>query len=165
MASSIAGVPPRPLTISATGRPAAVLARRDEPAEDLVHQGVGRRQGDARQAGLAVDAQAHLDLALAQREAGLPRGRDGTGAHATPIVRTSEATARASAATSASERPASAAAPATLWTRIVPANPRRPACPAASASGDIIRHEDHLHGEPLARARSAARPKLRRSPV
>jgi hypothetical protein len=35
----------------------------------------------------------------------------------------------ASAATFSRERPAAAAAPATLWTRTVPANPLRPAMP------------------------------------
>ena len=45
---------------------------------------------------------------------------------ATPIEPTPVDAARASAATSSSDAPAAAAAPATLWTKTVPATPRRP---------------------------------------
>ncbi len=82
-----------------------------------------------------------------------------------PMLNSASLAASASALTSASDRPASAAAPATLCTSTVPAMPRRPTAPPSSASATSSRTITSSTPMPDARAISAARPKLSRSPV
>jgi hypothetical protein len=96
-----------------------------------------------------VDAQAQLDLVLAEREARPTGGRDGAGDRATPIVPTNQAAARASAATSARFRPASAAAPATLWTKDRPGQPAPTRIRGRGGQHHVVGHDHHLDAEPL----------------
>ena len=81
---------------------------------------------------------------------------------ATPSERMSFAAARAAAATSASGAPNSARWPAILWTKSVPATPRGWAMSGSAMSSATMTVSTF---RPSARARSAARPKLSRSPV
>ena len=71
----MSGVPPKPLT----SRMASPRSARS-PAigrDHLVGDRIGRRELDAPAAGLAVDADAHLHLVLAEREGRLAGGRHG----------------------------------------------------------------------------------------
>ena len=81
---------------------------------------------------------------------------------AMPRVRTAAAVRRASAATSASGAPEAAAWPAALWTKSVPASPRGRAASGRAMSSATSTVSTR---RPSARARSAARPKFRRSPA
>jgi hypothetical protein len=80
MASSIVGVPPRLLTSRTARSPAARRHGVEDRAEQAVDEGVGRLQRSAPDARLAVDAQAQLDLVVAEREARAADGRDRAGA-------------------------------------------------------------------------------------
>ena len=86
-------------------------------------------------------------------------------ATATPTVPTDAAASIASSLTALRLRPESAAAPATLCTNRVPARPRRPATPRGGGSAQSSPTTTISTSYPSSFARSAARPKLRRSPV
>ena len=82
MASSIAGVPPRPLTSRATRSPASEPASARIGVEQAVDQRIGRLERRATDARLAVDAQAQLDLVSPSVKPGWPaagtvQGRQG----------------------------------------------------------------------------------------
>ncbi len=93
-----------------------------------------------------ADAEAELDLVFAKREAGLACGGHDAGskrdAHGTDVLRCrpGEAGQR-----SRGHRRASAAAPAILCTRMVPAMPRRRALRHGVAQGDVVGDDHNFH--------------------
>ena len=166
IASSIGGVPPSPFTSSATRcRLRDHLSRAACPGSH--RPPVRRFQLATPHALLAVDAEAEFHFVLAEREAGLARGRHGAGAerHAHGAERCRRGAA--SATTARVERPAAAAAPATLCTstdRQCRASVRVFA--PCRAARHRRRRRPPFVGHVLAGvASAAARPKLRRSPV
>ena len=86
-------------------------------------------------------------------------------ATATPTVPTDAAHCIASSLTAFKSRPELAAAPATLCTKSVPAKPLRPATPSGGGSAQSSPTTTISTLYPSSLARSAARPKFRRSPV
>mmetsp|Transcript_4326 Transcript_4326/g.17238 ORF Transcript_4326/g.17238 Transcript_4326/m.17238 type:complete len:225 (-) Transcript_4326:502-1176(-) len=86
-------------------------------------------------------------------------------ATATPTVPTHAAACIASSFTAVKPRPELAAAPATLCTKSVPANPRLPATPSGGGSAQSSPTTTISTLYPSSLARSAARPKFKRSPV
>ena len=164
MASSIGGVPPRPLTSTPRRHPFTDNAwlRDSSMLSTMVSAG---SMADLRTPFSPWMPKPNSISSSPSSNPGRPTAGTVQAPKEIPMVATDSAAPRASAATSSRGRPRATAAPAILCTSTVPATPRLCSRGSESRSATSSATITTSTGIPRTLASSAARRKLRRSPV